>query len=100
LFSIEHVVHFPKTALQSGSFSSQRRLPSMLVHLERKIPKDHAQMRIVLFLELAKKYSEHAAGRALKIAVLFQRHRCVRVTTNVRRFRTAFCGECLVLGNR
>jgi hypothetical protein len=40
-----------------------------------------------------KKDGEHAARRALKIAVLFQRHRGVRVAPNMRRFGIAFSGR-------
>src|SRR5439155_17700357 len=99
LFPIEHVVHLPKTALQPGCFSSQRRLTSVLVHRERKIPKDYAQTRIVLVLELARKCREHTARRALEIAVLFKCYGCVRVPTNVRCPCIAFCGDCFVLRN-
>src|SRR4029077_3283567 len=39
------------------------------------------------------KDGEHAARRALKIAVLFQRYRGVRVAPHVRRFGIAFSGR-------
>src|SRR5262249_5931726 len=84
LFPIEHVVHLPKAALEAGCFGGQRRLASVLVHRERKIPKNYPQTRVVLFLKLAKKYSKHAARGALKVAVFLQRYGCVRVATNVR----------------
>ena len=83
LFPIQHVVHLPETALQPRGFCSQRGFASVLMSRERKIPKNNAQSRIVLFHELICETGEAAAGRALKIAKFFQRYRSVRVAANV-----------------
>ena len=83
LFAIQHVVHLPKMTLEPGGFSSQRGLPSVLVNAEREMPEDEPHARVIFFQEFLGKPGETAAGRALKIAKLFQRHRGIGIAPNV-----------------
>src|SRR4030095_17228751 len=69
LFSIQHVVHLPTTALQPRCFCSDGGLAGMLVRLQPKIPTDYTQTRIVLFFELASTCREHPARRRLQTLV-------------------------------
>src|SRR5947207_14370945 len=71
LLPIQHVVHLPKTSLQSGGLGSQRGLASVLVALQRKIPKHNTQTRVILFHQPVDKTGETAAGSTLKIAEFF-----------------------------
>src|SRR5438876_2952140 len=41
LLSIKQIVHFPKTALQTGGFRNQRGFPRVLMVWEREIAKDN-----------------------------------------------------------
>jgi hypothetical protein len=85
--------------LEPGGFRSQRGLKSMLVSRKRKMPKDDPKARVIFLQELLGKRDETAAGRALKIAEFFQRHRRIRVAPNAHRFGVAISRESLVLGN-
>ena len=83
LFAIEHVVHLPKMTLEPSGFSSQRGLPSVLVSAEREIRKMSRTRESYSFSSSSANAGETAAGRALKIAKLFQRHRGIGVAPNV-----------------
>ena len=83
LFAIQHVVHLPKVTLEPGGFSSQRGLPSVFVNAEWEMPEDEPHARVIFFEQFLAKRGETAAGRALKIAKLFQCYRSIRVAANV-----------------
>src|SRR2546422_4109684 len=48
LFSIEQVVHLPKTVLETRCFRRQRRFARVLMIRKRQVTKDYAQTRTVL----------------------------------------------------
>src|SRR5204862_48965 len=96
--SIKHVVHLPKTALQSGGFRSERSFSSVLVVREGKIAKDNAQTPAILFHQFVDENGDIAAGRALEIAKLFKRNRRLRVAANVHRIREDLTDQALIPG--
>ena len=85
--------------MQTGRFGSQGGIPSELMHRERKIAKDQAHTRMILFYQLIEKRGEIGAGRALEITEFFQRNRSLRVAANVHRFGIAFSRDALVFGD-
>src|SRR5258705_4640988 len=91
LIFINHVVHFPKLTLQSGSLRSTR--GSKRVHMsghERKLTKDYSQLRRAkLSFEILQDGVKHATGWTFEIAKLFKRDRRLCTSQRMRWFGAA-----------
>src|SRR6266511_1437256 len=88
LVFIEHVVHLPKFALQSGSFGGACGSERMRVSGHKwKLTEDYSQLRRAkLAFELFQDRVEQATRRTLEITKLFKRDRRVCTSQHLRGF--------------
>src|SRR5205823_11904249 len=86
LLPVQCIVHFPKFALESGSFGCLRGFASVLVSRERIITENEPHLRMIFRQQFVNKFGELSAWWALEVPELFERNRSVRITANVGRF--------------
>ena len=92
-------MHLPIAALQTGTFGSQGRIASELMHREGKIAKDQPHTWMILFYQLIEKRGEVGTGWAFEIAEFFERNRSLRVAANMNGFRRAPSGHRFICGD-
>src|SRR5258706_15074713 len=94
LMFIDHVMHFPKLALQPGRFRGARgRERVHVIRHQRKLAKDYAQLRwTVIGFYSFQNWMKRTTGWTLEVAKLLQGSRRFRVSERVCWFGAGFCG--------